>query len=99
MAGWAWDKNDPDSPINVDIYDGNTLLATVTANLFRQDLVNASKGKGNYGFAYTPPTSLRDGQTHSIQAKVSGTNFDLYGSPKEVTCQSGSSRVAVSTTT
>src|SRR5207249_9032464 len=47
--GWAWDKSQPNSAIQVDIYDsafdvvpqGTPLLARVNANLFRQDLVDA----------------------------------------------------------
>jgi hypothetical protein len=42
--GWAWDANHPNTSINVDVYDGNTLIATVAANQFRQDLLNAGIG-------------------------------------------------------
>src|SRR5438270_928063 len=39
VYGWAWDANQPNTPINVDLYDSNTFIATVAANQFRQDLV------------------------------------------------------------
>ncbi len=32
IAGWAWDSNQPTAPVSVDIYDGNTKLATVEAS-------------------------------------------------------------------
>jgi len=34
----AWDANQPNTPINVDLYDGTTLIETVAANLYRADL-------------------------------------------------------------
>ena len=33
LAGWAWDSTRPSSPMNVDLYDGSTLIETVAANL------------------------------------------------------------------
>jgi hypothetical protein len=57
IRGWAWDKNQPNTPINVDIYNGSTKLTTVAANIFRQDLVNAGKGNGYHGFSYATPSS------------------------------------------
>jgi hypothetical protein len=41
IGGWAWNSSQPNSPVNVDIYDGSNLLVTVPANQFRQDLLNA----------------------------------------------------------
>jgi hypothetical protein len=67
IAGWAWFPSQPNTPINVDIYDGATWIATVTANLFRSDLLNAGKGNGNHGFVYSTPSVLRDGFTHSVK--------------------------------
>jgi len=40
ISGWAWDSGNPNNPVNLDIYDGNTLIAIVTANQFRADLYN-----------------------------------------------------------
>src|SRR5262245_45938230 len=44
IAGWAWDAAQPDSVISIDIYDGDTKIATVKADLFREDLLKAKKG-------------------------------------------------------
>ena len=41
ILAWAWDKNHPDDPVKLDIYDGNLLIDTVTADGFRQDLLEA----------------------------------------------------------
>jgi len=85
LAGWAWDANQPNAPINVDLYDGTTLLATVPANSFRQDLKNAGIGNGNHGFTYTSP-SLYSGSQHSFTVRIAGSSVILAGSPKSVTC-------------
>lgn len=88
ISGWAWDSTRPDTPIDVDIYDGDTLLARVTANTFRQDLLNAGRGDGRHAFVYTLPASLKDGRTHTIRVKVSGTDVNLKNTPKEITYRS-----------
>ena len=86
IAGWAWDPSFPNSPISVDIFDGSNLIATVAANLFRQDLVNAGKGNGVHGFSWTVPASLKDNLSHSISVKYAGAETRLSGSPKTITC-------------
>lgn len=86
IYGWAWDRQQPDAQVNVEIYDGGSLLATVPASNFRQDLLDAGAGNGQHGFTYPTPASLKDAQPHSIHARVAGTDFDVYESPKIVTC-------------
>jgi hypothetical protein len=85
IAGWAWDRNQPNSPIAVDIYDGDALLLKVTAGQFRQDLREAGIGNGKHAFSLPTPPRLRDGRVHVIRAKTSGTNRELSESPKEIT--------------
>ncbi len=72
VAGWAWDANQPNSPINVDVYDGSTLIATVLAANFRQDLLNAGLGNGNHGFSFSTPPSLKTGTTHTLTLEIGG---------------------------
>jgi hypothetical protein len=69
----------------VDIYDGETLLATVEAKQFRKDLRDAGIGSGQHGFEYAIPEALRDGKEHTIRVLFSGTDVDLIGSPMTVT--------------
>ena len=82
VGGWAWDGARPNEPIKVEIYDGATLLAVVTADGFRLDLKNAGKGDGKHAFNYALPQSLRDGQSHTISIKYAGSTMELPGSPK-----------------
>jgi hypothetical protein len=82
LGGWAWDKTQPNAAIKVEIYDGTTLLVTVTAEGFRADLQSAGKGDGKHAFNYALPQTLRDGQSHIISVRYAGTSSDLPGSPK-----------------
>lgn len=81
---WAWDELRPESPLKVDIYDGEKFLATVTADAFRKDLKDNKKGDGKHGYTYEMPESIRDGKPHIITAKISGTDFTI-GAPITVT--------------
>jgi hypothetical protein len=87
ISGWAWDRSQPDTPISVDIYDGDNLLATVPADALREDLRSAGYGDGNHGFVHVIPTSLKDGRPHVIRARVPADNTDLIATPQVLTCQ------------
>lgn len=96
ISGWAWDRNKPNNPVTVNIYDGNILLASqVLADIFRQDLVNAGKGNGKHGFSYTVPQNIKDGRAHSISVRFLNTD-DLTYSPKSFTFTCGGTTPAVS---
>ncbi len=86
MNGWAWDPTFPNTSISVDIFDGGTLIATIPAADFRQDLLNAGKGNGVHGFVWPVPQSLKNGVAHSITIKYSGTETKLSNSPRSITC-------------
>jgi hypothetical protein len=91
IVGWAWDKNQPNSRIDVEIYEGDgvlTLLATVPASQFRQDLLDAKAGDGRHGFSYPTPARLKDGKAHTIRVVTSRAKVELDGSPKAITLKS-----------
>jgi hypothetical protein len=88
IGGWAWDPSQPNSPIDVDIYEGDgalTLLATVPASQFRQDLLDAKIGDGRHGFSYPLPPRLKDGKPHTIRVVASQGKVELDGSPRVIT--------------
>ncbi len=66
------------------MYSGATLLAAVTADGFRLDLKTAGKGAGKHAFNFAMPQTLRDGESHIISVKYSGTDSHLPGSPKSL---------------
>jgi tRNA (mo5U34)-methyltransferase len=85
IFGWAWASDHPEVVQQVDVYDGNTLLGTVAADKFRQDLLDAGTGTGKYGFAFRVPVSLQDGTPHTIRVCLHGTDIDLVDTPKTCT--------------
>jgi hypothetical protein len=80
IAGWAWDKKQPDRPVTVEFYDGERLMGTVAADQFRQDLAGAGIGNGKHAFYYPTPAVLRDGKAHTVRTKASG--HELHLSPQ-----------------
>jgi RHS repeat-associated protein len=94
IFGWAADRNRLNTSINVDVYDGATLLATVPANQLRSDVGAYLGDNGLHGYSYAVPTSLKNGQPHSITVKFSGTGTNLAGTPRSITCSTCSVPVA-----
>jgi hypothetical protein len=86
IIGWAWDKNRPNDPVEVDVYDGDTLLATMIADQFRKDLLDAGIGNGKHSFLFPVPPRLKDGSPHLIRMKFSGAKVDLAHTPKVLKC-------------
>src|SRR5262249_12056848 len=84
VIGWAWEKTKADEPTRVNVYDGELLLATVRADMYRRDLMKAGKGEGKHGFRYIIPAHLKDGQLHVIRTTDSTTNVELTGSPVRI---------------
>ena len=86
IQGWAWDSTRPNDAVRVDIYDGDALIATVTADRFRQDLLDAHRGNGNHGFDFDVPVQLKDGKLHVISVGVAGTQIYLGSTPRKIYC-------------
>ena len=80
ILGWAMDRTKPNQPVIVDIYDDATLLVSLGAGEFRQDLLAAGKGDGKHAFKVATPESLKDGKPHVIHAKCAGV--ELPSSPR-----------------
>jgi hypothetical protein len=71
VMGWAWNQEKPDEPVQVELYDDATLLATITAGDFRQDLLAARIGNG---------------KPHKIRMKFASVDKLLNETPKEIKC-------------
>ena len=61
ISGWAADRSRLGQSITVSIYDGSTLLGTVTANQLRSDVGSLLGDSGLHGFSLPLPASVRDG--------------------------------------
>lgn len=86
IHGWAWDVNDPDSPVELIIYDGNDMITTIVADDFRRDLLDAGKGNGKHAFDLPFPAELCDGTEHLIHAQVVGEPPMLGVLPRPLVC-------------
>ncbi len=86
VMGWAWNQEKPDEPVNIELYDDATLLATITAGDFRQDLLAARIGNGKHSFTFVIPASLKDGKPHKIKMKFAGVDKLLNETPREIMC-------------
>lgn len=86
ISGWAWDQNQPNTPISVSIDRDTTYIATTSANLFRQDLLNAGKGNGSHAFVYTVDDTWKDGVSHSVRVRFNHTATNLGWTPRTILC-------------
>ncbi|MFC5412557.1 putative Ig domain-containing protein [Larkinella bovis] len=86
LTGWVWDRNKPNVPLQVGLYEGNNLVLIVDANNFRQDLLTAKKGNGIHAYNVPTPESLKDGATHVLSARVLNSTYQLKDSPKVLSC-------------
>jgi hypothetical protein len=86
ITGWAWDKNHPERPVKIEVFDNGSPVAFLTADHLREDLRDLGIGTGKYGFVYPIPRSLRDGKPHLVSLKIAGSEFELNESPQELTC-------------
>ena len=91
VSGWAADRNRPNQSINVNVYDGSTLLGTVTANQSRSDVGAFLNDNGLHGFSFTLPSTVKDGGAHTFHVTYESTATELVGSVKTFTCSSGAS--------
>jgi hypothetical protein len=86
IRGWAADRNRPDTAINVQIYDGTTLMAVVPANQPRPDVRVSRSDNGMHGFSITTPAALKTGTAHSIHVNFETSGIELGNSPTSISC-------------
>ena len=86
VTAWGWDTTRPNEPLKLNVYDSNLLVATVTADGFRQDLLAVGKGNGKHMMSWPIPVEMKDGKKHVITVKFDETKVELGGAHKEITC-------------
>ncbi|HEY6330230.1 MAG TPA: PQQ-dependent sugar dehydrogenase [Blastocatellia bacterium] len=86
IAGWAADRNKPSIPIQVNILDGTTVIATVTASQWRPDVGVFLGDSGLHGYSFTVPASLMTGTTQNVHVQYAGSSTDLNNSPAMLNC-------------
>jgi len=88
ITGWAADRNRSNTPINIQVYDGSTLIGVFAASASRPDVGAFLGDNGMHGFSITTPGQLRDGSMHSVHVKFEASTTELSSSPASLNCTS-----------
>lgn len=77
IRGWAADRNRLNTSISISLYDGETHITTVPANLLRADAGAYLGDNGLHGFALPTPASLKDEAAHSLSVRCETNTIPL----------------------
>ncbi len=81
ITGWVWNPQQPDSPITLDLADGDTRLARVMANQYRSDLRQAGIGDGRHAFLVPLGEELLASARNVLHLRFAETGTEVPGSP------------------
>ncbi len=70
VQGWAYAPYSPDSSMQVRVYADAELVATGTADIFRDDLLNSGIGTGHHAFRVPMSRRIRDEKKYSVAVYV-----------------------------
>jgi hypothetical protein len=90
LSGWAADRTRLNQSIVVNIFDGTTLLGSVTANLSRPDVGAFLGDSGLHGFTFALPAIVSAGGSHAIHLVFESSSVELGASPTTLSCSSTS---------
>ncbi|MBU6448088.1 MAG: tetratricopeptide repeat protein [Rhodospirillales bacterium] len=78
LRGWVWCEAEPARRLEIEILLNGALAGRAMADLYRQDVEDAGKGDGHYGFAWKLPiAALASAGQVEIAVRVAGTDFVL----------------------
>ncbi len=69
LYGWIA-RRDDETPVALDLYIDNRLVASGQADVFRQDLMDAGIGDGRHGFHFEIPDAFCDDQPHRFDVRL-----------------------------
>jgi len=81
ITGWVWNPQQPDSSIELELVDGDTRLARVTANHYRSDLRQAGIGDGRHAFLVPLGEELLPSARNVLHLRCAETGMEVPGSP------------------
>lgn len=70
ISGWAWDQARPNEPVEVEIWLGERLIATTTADRERPDLKRNGVGDGRHAFQLKFDAPLAEDDIGRLVAKA-----------------------------
>lgn len=71
VSGWAWDRNQPDVSVDVEIRIGSQTVANVRADRLRKDLARSGTGNGYHAFEATLQAPVAEAERHLVTAVAS----------------------------
>jgi glycosyltransferase involved in cell wall biosynthesis len=81
IAGWAFDPDQPDEPVLLEILDNDVPLCRLAADRYREDLEKAGLGSGRCSFRLRIPEGLSAFERHVIAVRRASDGAELPGSP------------------
>ena len=81
IVGWAWDPDQPDDSLVVEVRDGDRLIASMLADSPRPDLEAVGIGHGRYGFRFARIGRLLPYACHRLRVCLARDGVELLGSP------------------
>lgn len=77
LSGWAVDPKHPDSPAQLDVFDGERYLGSATCGAVRPDVGDAGGPPGARAFAFDVPDDGHPLRAETLRVRVVGSRHDL----------------------
>lgn len=85
IRGWIWDPLQLQKRVALELLDGDTLLATVLASEYREDLEEAGIGDGRHGFSISFSETLLPYARHVLHLRLVGSKVEMAPFPLVLT--------------
>ncbi|HVC54865.1 MAG TPA: glycosyltransferase [Stellaceae bacterium] len=85
IRGWVWSPQRPQQRIALELLDGDTLLATVLASEYREDLEEAGIGDGRHGFTLSFSETQLPYARHILHLRPVGSTVEVPTFPRVFT--------------
>ena len=72
VSGWCHASEPFMPPVELELVEGDQVLATAVAAQWRNDLEDLRQGDGRCGFRIAPPDRLYDGEEHQLRLRLPG---------------------------
>ncbi len=82
IFGWAFDPEDKDSALAVEIFHGRSRLGRVVADRYRADLVHYGHNRGRNAFVFNLPKAYWAEDPSTFHACFEGSNVPLLRGPR-----------------
>ncbi len=95
IAGWAFNRANPEDKVVLEILVNNILYKTVVAENFRGDLSAAGYSDGCCGFSVYIGKSRKFGSDNQVVVRVKGSGQQLHGSPRAMVIETPKKEIKV----